>query len=103
MEPAILGIVLDSSVIVDAERKKQTVEEFLRSFLRAYGEIDISVSAVTVAELAHGVARANTLETRNRRRALIDELKKHVPVQPVTSESVEIAGQISGDRPQRVS
>lgn len=53
-------------------------------------------SAVTVAELVHGVVRANTPEIRDRRRAFIDELKKHVPVHAVTDSTAEIAGQLSG-------
>ena len=98
MEPAILGLVLDSSVIIEAERKRKTVEELLSGIRQAFGEVEISISAVTVAELAHGVARANTPEIRNRRRAFIDELKKHVPVHPVTDESGEIAGNLSGEQ-----
>jgi predicted nucleic acid-binding protein len=39
-----------------------------------------------------------TLEIRQRRRAFIDELKMHVPVQPVTDESGELAGTISGSQ-----
>ena len=56
------------------------------------------MSAVTLAELVHGVARANTSEIRTARRAFIDELKKHVPVHPVTDSTAEIAGQISGEQ-----
>jgi predicted nucleic acid-binding protein len=80
MEPAILGIVLDSSIIIEAERKHQTVEELLESIQQRFGEIAITMSAVTLAELVHGVARANTPERRTRRRAFIDELKQDVPV-----------------------
>ncbi len=90
MEPTILGLVLDSSYIIEAERKRQTVEEFLSGIRQVFGEIEISISAVTVAELAHGVARANTPEIRGRRRAFIDELKMHVPVHPVLDECAEI-------------
>jgi predicted nucleic acid-binding protein len=46
----------------------------------------------------YGVARANTPEVRIARRAFIDELKKHVPVHPVTDSTAEIAGQISGEQ-----
>ena len=97
MEPTLLGLVLDSSVIIEAERKRQTVEEFLSGIRQTFGEIEISISVVTVAELAHGVARANTSEIRDRRRSFIDELKKHVPVHPVLDESGEIAGKLSGE------
>ena len=98
MEPALLGVVLDSSIIIEAERKSETVEEFLTGIQQRFGEIDISMSAVTVAELVHGIARANKIDVRQRRRAFIDELKKHVPVHPVTDETGEIAGTLSGEQ-----
>lgn len=96
MEPTLLGLILDSSVIIEAERKHQTVEDLLTAIRQRFGEVEIAMSAVTVAELVHGVERANTSEVRQRRRAFIDELKKHVPVQPVTEETGELAGTISG-------
>jgi len=98
MEPAILGVVLDSSIIIEAERKHQTVEELLQSVQQRFGEVEITMSAVTLAELVHGVARANTEERRDRRRAFIDELKKNVPVHPVTDATAEIAGTIGGEQ-----
>jgi tRNA(fMet)-specific endonuclease VapC len=98
MESPLLGLILDSSVIIAAERKRQTVEDLLTSIARTYGEVEIAVSAITLAELVHGVARANTPEIRKSRRAFIDELKRHVPVHPVTDSTAEIAGQISGEQ-----
>jgi predicted nucleic acid-binding protein len=98
MESPLLGLILDSSVIIAAERKRQTVEEFLTFVGQSFGEIEIAISAVTLAELVHGVVRANTPEIRDARRAFIDELKKHVPVHPVTDSTAEIAGQISGEQ-----
>jgi hypothetical protein len=44
----------------------------------------------------HGVERANTPEIRRRPRAFINELKKHVPIHPVTDETGEVAGTLSG-------
>ena len=98
MESPLLGVILDSSVIIAAERKRQTVEELLRFIAQTFGEIEIAISAVTLAELVHGVARAKTPEIRNGRRAFIDELKKHVPVHPITDNTAEIARQISGEQ-----
>jgi len=57
MESALLGLILDSSVIIAAERKRQTVEEFLTSVRQTFGETEIAISAITLAELVHGVAR----------------------------------------------
>ena len=98
MESALLGLILDSSVIVEAERKGQTVEQLLEQVSRSVGEVEIAICSVTVAELVHGVYRANTGESRQRRRAFIDELKRHVPVHPVTDETGEIIGRISGEQ-----
>jgi predicted nucleic acid-binding protein len=98
MESALLGLILDSSVIVEAERKGQTVEQLLEQVGRSVGEVEIAICSVTVAELVHGVYRANTREIRQRRRAFIDELKRHVPVHPVTDETGEIIGRISGEQ-----
>lgn len=44
------------------------------------------------------VARANTPQIKEARRAFIDELKRHVPVHPVTDTTAEIAGRISGEQ-----
>ena len=98
MESPLLGPILDSSVIIAAERKRQTVEELLTLVGQTFGEIEVAISAITLAELVHGVARAKTPDIRDRRRAYIDELKKHVPVHPVTGGAAEIAGQIGGEQ-----
>lgn len=65
---------------------------------QTFGEIEIANPAITIAEPVHGVARAKTTEIRVARRAFIDELKKHVPVHPITDSTAEIAGQISGEQ-----
>jgi predicted nucleic acid-binding protein len=98
MEPALLGLILDSSVIIEAERNSQSVEQLLEHVKQLFGEVEIALCPVTVAELAHGVYRANTLLVRQRRRAFLDELKRHVPVHPLTGETGEIVGQISGEQ-----
>ena len=43
-------------------------------------------------------SRSLTPEIRTARRTFIDELKKHVPVHPVTDSTAEIAGQIGGEQ-----
>jgi predicted nucleic acid-binding protein len=98
MEPALLGLILDSSVIIEAECTGQSVEQLLEHVKQLFGEVEIALCPVTVAELVHGVYRANSPQIRGRRRAFIDELKRHVPVHPVTEETAEIVGRISGEQ-----
>jgi hypothetical protein len=51
VEPASVGIILDSSIIIAAERSGHTVREILEQAKVAQGKIEIGVSVVTVAEL----------------------------------------------------
>lgn len=79
MAPARLGLVLDSSVLIAAERRNLRPDQAIESVQKVVGEIAIVLSAVTVAEIGHGIYRANTPGLRDRRRAFLDELKATVP------------------------
>src|SRR5207247_9165592 len=75
MESAIRGLVLDSSVLVAAERAKLTTPEVLRN-IRATAEVGdapIVISVMTGAELAHGIYAPNPPERRARPRQFADE------------------------------
>jgi len=96
MESAVLGIVLDSSAVISAERNKQAVPEFIEAILRTHGPLELSLSPVTVAELVHGVYRAKTPEAGRRRREYIEELVSLVPVHPATGRTGWLVGQIEG-------
>jgi predicted nucleic acid-binding protein len=98
MEPALLGLVLDTSVLVAAERRGMTVDALLEQVRAAAGEVEIAVSAITVAELVHGFYRAATEEMRRRRRTFIEDLKGTVPVHPITDKTGEIIGRIGAEQ-----
>jgi predicted nucleic acid-binding protein len=68
----------------------------LESVALETGDDGIAVSVVTVLELAHGIARADTTERRERRQRFLDELLTGVPIQPVTVPIALRAGQIDG-------
>jgi predicted nucleic acid-binding protein len=85
MESAFLGVVLDSSVLVAAERKKLTTPEVIRSIGQIIGDVPIVICSLTVAELGHGIYRAITPERAHQRRQFLDELKAHVPIHPVAA------------------
>jgi tRNA(fMet)-specific endonuclease VapC len=92
MEPSELGVILDSSIAIEAERQQLSVTQFLTRIIQKIGQREVALSAITVAELAHGIYRANTTERRNRRRIFLDELKAALPVYPVTDITAELAG-----------
>ena len=98
MEPAILGVVLDSSVLITAERRKLTAAEAVESIQKRIGDVPLALSVVTVAEVGHGIYRANKTDIRERRRLFLDELKATVPIYPVTDATAEIIARVGGEQ-----
>jgi len=99
MEPAILGLVLDSSVLIAAERRKQTPAQIIEDVVKKVGAVPIILSSLTVAEIGHGIYRANTPEIRERRRAFLDELKATIPIHhPITEATAEIIARVGGEQ-----
>jgi predicted nucleic acid-binding protein len=79
MEPTILGLILDSSVLIAAERRKLTPAQVIEDVIKTVGTAPIILSALTLAEIGHGIYRASTPEIQHRRRAFLDELKATIP------------------------
>jgi len=88
--------VLDASTVIAAERRKQSIPNFIESILRAHGPLDLSLSPVTVAELVHGIYRARTPIAAQSRRLYIEELVSLIPVHPITRETGWLVGKIEG-------
>jgi tRNA(fMet)-specific endonuclease VapC len=92
-----MGLILDSSVLIAAERKGSNARQALSEIAqRAAGE-DVALSVVTLIELAHGAARADTPQRKAMRRQFLNELTAAVPVHPVTVPVALRAGQIDGE------
>jgi predicted nucleic acid-binding protein len=59
-----VGLILNSNVLIVAERRGSTARQTLNEIAaRAAGE-DVALSVVTLIELAHGAARADTPERK---------------------------------------
>lgn len=93
-----MGLVLDSSVLVAAERSKLRSPDIVRDIRERVGDIPIVICSLTVAELAHGIYRATTEERRTHRRQFLDEIKVWLPVYPFTSGAAEIVGRVDGEQ-----
>jgi tRNA(fMet)-specific endonuclease VapC len=93
--------MLDSTAAVAAERQGKNARQLLESVALEAGDEGIALSVITVLELAHGVARADTPERRQRRQRFLDELLTGVPIQPVTVPIALRAGQIDGQSPAK--
>ena len=96
-----MGVILDSSVLVAAERQGHNAREVLTAVSSHLGDTEIGLSAITLLELAHGAARANTPERRAKREQFIDELIQAVPVYSITAAVALRAGRMDGDNQAR--
>jgi len=53
-----MGLILDSSVLITAERKGETVEQLLKQIFALTGDQEAMLSAIALVELVHGIHRA---------------------------------------------
>jgi predicted nucleic acid-binding protein len=89
-----MGLILDSSILITAERRGETVAHLLKQVFAVTGNQEAALSAVALVELVHGIHRANTPDIRKRREAFIGELLADVPVYPLTQQIAIRAGGI---------
>jgi tRNA(fMet)-specific endonuclease VapC len=91
-----MGLILDSTVFVHAERKGLNARHALLAVMEKVGPIEVGISVITALELAHGLMRADSAERRKKRQDFLDEVLSVVPVYPVTLAIALRAGQIDG-------
>lgn len=101
MESPRVGLMLDLSILIEVERAGATVLDLLEGIADRYSGVDVVISAITLAEITHGIYRAKTQEVRNRRREFVDELKQHVPIYAVAAKTEELMGRIGGESESR--
>lgn len=89
-----MGLVIDSSVLIAAERERRSVSKLLSSLEAGYFETQFVLSSVTVMELEYGWHRANTPEAALKRRRYLDEVLAIVPVEAFTREMGVLAAKI---------
>lgn len=93
-----MGLILDSSVVIAAERHGNTVEKLIEQIISVTGDQDAALSSVGLTELVHGIYRAQTPETRLRRQSFVDELLRDLAVYPYTRSTALLAGKIDGEQ-----
>jgi predicted nucleic acid-binding protein len=95
-----MGLVIDSGVLIAAERDASSVSELLARLEQECGETEIVLSAITVIELEHGVHRARTAEQAHKRREYLDAIFAAIPVQPFTTPMAQLAAKVDAEARQ---
>lgn len=73
-----MAVLIDTSVLVNMERRGLSLE-------RALGERERAISVITASELLHGVHRATDDRVRTRRRAFVEHLISSIEPLPITT------------------
>jgi tRNA(fMet)-specific endonuclease VapC len=73
-----MGALIDSSVLIDAERGKLDLAELNADHERE----TLSISAITASELLHGVHRAISTSQKAKRQAFVEAMLARMPVLP---------------------
>ncbi len=81
-----MGTLIDSSVLVAAERRTLVLE----GALGAHAEEPVGIASITASELLHGVHRAATAAQRQGREAFVERLLAVLPVFPFDLETSRI-------------
>ncbi len=92
-----MGVILDSSAVIAAERKGGTAAELLTILRGITGPGPIAISTVSVIELEHGIWRAKDDAVFKRRKRFFDASFEMVPAYPLTFEIARLAARIDAE------
>jgi len=93
-----MGLILDSSVLIAGERRRETVKQVIERVHAACGDVECALSVVSIIELTHGIYRAKSDADRVRRTSFSEELSRDMIVHPVSLAIAQIAGRIEGEQ-----
>ncbi|MEX2177623.1 MAG: PIN domain-containing protein [Gemmatimonadaceae bacterium] len=79
-----MGLLIDSTAFIHAERQRLTAAEFIEEVMTRWGDIELALSVMSAAELLHGVWRAEGPVRRARREEFVEALLVALPVVPIT-------------------
>ena len=91
-----MGVVLDSTVLIGAERTGKNPRQVIEDIAALLHDEEATISVVTIAELAHGIERADSIARRAARQRFIDELLNEISPESVNSPIAFRAGRLDG-------
>lgn len=92
-----MGLLLDSTVFIAAERRGLSARQAFIDLQSHFPGEQFALSVVSVIELAHGVARANTPQRSASRQLFLNELIIASPVHTVTVPIALRTGRLDGE------
>ena len=85
-----MGVIFDTSVLIEAERGNLDVAKLARGREKEH----FGLSVISVAELLHGVHRADTEKRRLKRSAYVEKVIELFPIYPFEINTARIYSQL---------
>ena len=92
-----MGVILDTSVLIEAERRKSEIDKFAEN----REEEIFGISVITVAELLHGVHRADSTKRRLRSSAYVEKIIELFPIYVFETSIARIYAELWSDLSKR--
>lgn len=89
-----MGLLIDSTACIHAERRKESPAQFVAAILEKWGDAELGISVMSAGELFHGCWRADTAARRARREEFVALLLTAIPVVPITVTIARVFGEI---------
>jgi tRNA(fMet)-specific endonuclease VapC len=89
-----MGLMLDSTLCIRAEREKRSPEDMIAEVVERFGDQALSLSVMTAGEMFHGVWRADSAQRRARREEFVEALLAAIPSVPITLPIMRIFAEI---------
>ncbi|MGH7551554.1 MAG: PIN domain-containing protein [Longimicrobiales bacterium] len=89
-----MGLLIDSTLLVRAERNRQSPGEFVAEIIEVWGDVELAVSTMSAGELLHGCRRADTPARRASRAEFVEALFSALPVVAITLPIMRIFAEI---------
>ena len=93
-----MGVIIDSSVLIAGERRRDSVWEILERIQAVCGRTVSALSVATAVEQTHGIYRAKSDAEHLRRKNFIEEIFQALAVYPLTFDVARLAGRIHGEQ-----
>jgi tRNA(fMet)-specific endonuclease VapC len=94
-----MGLILDTSILIEAERRKFDIDKLIEN----REEEAFGVSVISVAELLHGVHRANSTRRRLKRSAYVEKVIELFPIYAFEIPIARIYAELWSDLSKRGS
>ena len=92
-----MGVVLDTSVLIEAERQRFEIDKFTEN----REEEAFGLSVISVAELLHGVHRADSTRRRLKRSAYVEKVIEQFPIYAFEISIARIYAELWSDLSKR--